>query len=119
MQLEPPQRKRFRNDGWPKKGCRLVRMVVLLGRRRRQMSTAAINLALYAVLVIAYFLVVLQWLNEPLARLFQENLIHYALASVLLILGQGILLDIVASNLLRLAKLVNRPHLGWGRKRKE
>ena len=102
MQLEPPQRKRFRNDGWPKKGCRLVRMVVL------QMSTAAINLALYAVLVIAYFLVVLQWLNEPLARLFQENLVHYALASALLILGQGILLDIVASNLLRLAKWVNR-----------
>jgi hypothetical protein len=83
-------------------------MVVLLGLRRGQMSTAAINLAFYAVLVIAYFLIVLQWLNEPLARLFQENLAHYALASVLLILGQGVLLDVIASNLLRLAKWVNR-----------
>jgi len=84
-------------------------MVVLPGRRRRKrVSTAAINLALYAVLVVAYFLVVLQWLNEPLGRLFQENLVHYALASVLLILGQGLLLDVVTSNLLRLAKWVNR-----------
>lgn len=109
MQSEPPQGKRFHNDRWPKTVRRFVSMVVLPGRRRRrQVSTAAINLALYAVLVVAYFLVVLQWLNEPLGRLFQENLVHYALASVLLILGQGLLLDVVTSNLLRLAKWVNR-----------
>lgn len=71
-----------------------------------------IELGLYAILVIIYFLVVLRWLNEPLASLFQENLVCYAIVSVVLILGQGILLDIVTSNLLWLAKRIK------GRERK-
>jgi hypothetical protein len=79
-------------------------LVLSSRRRRRQAGTAAINLILYAVLVVAYFFVVLQWLNEPLARLFQENLTRYAIASVMLILGQGLLLDIVTAKLLRLAR---------------
>ena len=106
--MTPSQKQQSQDDRWPDVARRFLRKVVLLSRRgKRQVSTAAINLALYAVLVVAYFLVVLQWLNEPLARLFQENLTHYALASVLLILGQGVLLDVVASDLLRLAKWVN------------
>lgn len=87
---------------------RFLRRVALSSRRRRQMSTAAINLALYAALAVAYFFVVLRWLNEPLARLFQEDLVRYAVVAVLLILGQGLLLDIVAANLLRLAKRLSR-----------
>jgi len=71
-----------------------------------------IELGLYAILVVIYFLVVLRWLNEPLASLFQENLVCYAIVSVALILGQGILLDIVTSNLLWLAKRIK------GRERK-
>jgi len=71
-----------------------------------------IELGLYAILVVIYFLVVLRWLNEPLASLFQENLVCYAIVSVALILGQGILLDIVTSNLLWLAKWIK------GRERK-
>jgi len=71
-----------------------------------------IEFGLYAILVIVYFLVVLRWLNEPLASLFQENLFRYAIVSVSLILGQGILLDIVTSNLLWLAKWIK------GRERK-
>jgi len=84
---------------------KLLRRVVTPSRRRRQqMSTAAINLALYAILVVAYFIVVLQWLNEPLARLFEQDMLRYAVVCVLLILGQGLLLDIVTASLLRLAR---------------
>ena len=64
----------------------------------------ASNLVFYAILVVAYFFAVLRWLNEPLARLFRQNLAHYAMVSVMLILGQGLLLDIVTSSLLRLGK---------------
>ncbi|UCC63621.1 MAG: hypothetical protein JSV36_00745 [Anaerolineae bacterium] len=88
-------------------GC--WRSVARLGRRSKmQIGTAAINLALYAIPVVAYFFAVLQWLNEPLGRLFRQDLADYALVSVILILGQGLLLDIVTSNLLRLARRMNR-----------
>jgi hypothetical protein len=82
--------------------------MLLSGRRRqRQIGTVLINLVLYTVLAVTYFLVVLQWLNAPLARLFGENLVSYSLASILLILGQGLLLDIATSCLLRLARQMN------------
>jgi hypothetical protein len=89
-----------------------VSLVMLLSRRWwRRMGTVAINLVLYAVLVVAYFFAVLQWLNEPLAQLFRRHLTQYALVSVALILGQGLLLDVVSSSLLSLGKwLSNR----WG-----
>ena len=70
------------------------------------MSRAALNLALYAVLIVVYFLVVLQWLNVPLARLFQENMERYAFVAVLLILGQGLLLDLASSSLMHLTRYV-------------
>jgi hypothetical protein len=103
--LEPAEQSNIKR---PKVVRRFLRWMASQGRyRRRWVGTLAINLTLYAVLVVAYFFVVLQWLNEPLAGLFRENMGHYALVSVLLILGQGLLLDIVTSSLLRLAKRVN------------
>ena len=83
-------------------------LVAFLGYRRRLAGSAAINLVLYAVLVVVYFFVVLRWLNEPLARLFREDLVHYALVSMVLILGQGLLLDIATSSLLRFRKWMNK-----------
>ncbi len=106
MDLSP--RKQTAKGKQPKVARGVLHGLALLSRRRkRQIGTAAINLVLYAILVVAYFFVVLKWLNEPLARLCRENLTHYAAVSVMLILGQGLLLDIVTSNLLRLAKWVN------------
>jgi len=83
-------------------------MVVFPNRHcMRQIGAVAISLVLYTLLVVAYSLAVLHWLNEAMAQLFRENLDHYAIASVLLILGQAILLDLVTSGLLRLGKWVN------------
>jgi hypothetical protein len=87
---------------------RFLSMVVFPNRHcMRQIGAVAISLVLYTLLVVAYSLAVLRWLNEAMAQLFRENLDHYAIASVLLILGQAILLDLVTSGLLRLGKWVN------------
>ena len=103
--MEPAEQS---NNERPKVVHRFLRWMASQSRHRRRLaSTLAIDLVLYAVLVVAYFFVVLQWLNEPLAGLFREDMGHYALVSVLLILGQGLLLDIVTSSLLCLAKRVN------------
>ena len=108
VSLASLSRERLQNGNWPKAVGRSWRSVLLLGRKRqRQISIGLTNLVLYTVLVVMYFFVVLQWLNEPLARLFGENLVFYSLVSVLLILGQGLLLDIVTSCLLRLARRMN------------
>ena len=59
-----------------------------------------IELVLYGLLVFGYFFLALRYLGEPLARLFQDNLTHYAIASLILIVAQGVLLDFVVTFLL-------------------
>lgn len=59
-----------------------------------------IELVVYAVLVLAYSLVALRWLSEPLSHLFHSNLLAYALLSLGLIVAQGALLDVITSFLL-------------------
>jgi hypothetical protein len=83
-------------------------MVLLSRHRWGQVGTVVVDLTLHAVLVIAYFFAVLQWLNEPLVRLFQEHLTHYAVVSLLLILGQGMLLDMLTSGVLHLVRRGHR-----------
>lgn len=108
MLLGPIQKLRSHNNDWSKAASRLWRTVAMPNRRlQRRMGMVLINLTLYAVLVVAYFVVVLQWLNEPLAELFRGNLVHYAMVSILLILGQGLLLDVVTSGLLQLGRRVS------------
>jgi hypothetical protein len=59
-----------------------------------------IELVAYAMLVLAYSVVVLRWLSEPLLQLFRNNLLAYALLSLGLIVIQGALLDVVTAFLL-------------------
>jgi hypothetical protein len=59
-----------------------------------------IELIVYSILVVAYFVVALQLLGEWLARLFHSNLVAYALVSLGLIVAQGVLLDAITSFLL-------------------
>jgi hypothetical protein len=55
------------------------------------------ELVIYGVLIIVYFVVVLRWLAEPLERLFGSSLALYALVSLVLIVAQGVLLAWVTS----------------------
>jgi len=59
------------------------------------------ELAVYAILVGAYLLLVLKMLDRPLADLFREHRVAYAFAALFLILFQGIALDLLTSFLVR------------------
>jgi len=59
-----------------------------------------IELVLYALLLLLYFWGVLRFLGEPLNRLFHLNLLVYAVATLLLIVAQGVFLEWVTSFLI-------------------
>jgi hypothetical protein len=61
-----------------------------------------IELVVYGALVLAYSMIVLRWLSEPLRELFHSNLLVYALLSLGLIVAQGAVLDAVTAFLLSL-----------------
>ena len=60
----------------------------------------AIEVLVYAVLVVIYFFLVLRLLAHPLLELFENNLTLYAFVDLALIVVQGIVLEFVTSFLL-------------------
>ncbi len=64
----------------------------------------AIELVVYAVLVVTYFFFVLHFLGKWLLPLYQHHRVSYALLAIFLILGQAVLLEFVTSFLLRLIR---------------
>lgn len=66
-------------------------------RRRHLIRAFLIELLLYAVLVVIYFFAVLRWLGEPLVAIFRTNLPLYAIAALVLIVVQGVVLEMVTS----------------------
>jgi hypothetical protein len=67
---------------------------------KKFLLTLAIELSLYTVLVVAYFLVVLRLLNGILTGLFQSNLVTYAFLGLGLVVTQGVVLEWVTSFIL-------------------
>ena len=63
---------------------------------KRQALNLIIELIIYGGLVTLYFLVVLRYLNEPINNLFDNNLLVYAIVSLILIVLQGVLLERLA-----------------------
>jgi hypothetical protein len=61
-----------------------------------------IELVVYGALVLAYSMIVLRWLADPLRELFHNNLPIYALLSLGLIVAQGAALDAITTFLLSL-----------------
>ncbi len=72
---------------------------------RRLLRNFLIEIGVYGILIVFYFLVVLRFLNDFLTGLFDDNLLLYAFLGLLLILAQGVLLDFVTSFLLDQIKL--------------
>ena len=60
------------------------------------------ELAVYGILVGAYLLFVLKTLDRPLAGLFHAHRLYYAAVALLLILFQGIALDLLTTVLVRI-----------------
>jgi hypothetical protein len=72
---------------------------------RTLIRSLIIELIVYAVLLVGYFLLVLRFLAAPLARLFSDNLTLYGIASLALIVTQGVTLEALTSWLMRVLKL--------------
>jgi len=64
---------------------------------RKLIRNFAIEVLIYATLVVGYFFLVLRFLADPLEKLFQNNLTVYGIVALLLILAQGVLLEAVTS----------------------
>ncbi|MEK6256216.1 MAG: hypothetical protein N2C13_02720 [Chloroflexota bacterium] len=65
----------------------------------------AIEMLIYGILLIGYFLVVLRYLAEPLANYFDSNLTTYAFIGLGLIIAQSVLLDYIVAFLIKLLGL--------------
>lgn len=63
-----------------------------------------VELLLYAALVVAYFFLVLRFLGDWIADLHQRERVLYSALSLALIVGQGVILEAVASVLVRLLR---------------
>ena len=63
-----------------------------------------IELVIYAVLVVAYFFLVLHFLGEGLYQLETRHRYAYAGAAIMLMIGQAVLLQNVTTFLLRLIR---------------
>ena len=59
---------------------------------------------LYAGLVVVYVFVVIAFLGSWLDALYEHHKIRYAFAALLLIVGQGVVLETVTTILLRLIR---------------
>jgi hypothetical protein len=64
----------------------------------------AIELAIYAVLVVAYFFLVLHFLGDGLRWLERNHRYGYAGSALLLMIGQAVVLQNVTTILLRLIR---------------
>ena len=64
---------------------------------RKLVRNFVLELIVYTGLVIAYFLIVLRFLGQPLKALFGTNLPLYALVALGLIVVQGAVLESVTS----------------------
>lgn len=64
-----------------------------------------IEIIIYSILIIGYYLIVLRWLDDWLLSIFQSNLVVYAVTGLGLIVIQAALLDFVTSFLMRYIKL--------------
>jgi hypothetical protein len=70
----------------------------------KSLRVFATELAIYAVLVTAYFFLVLHLLGDWLFRLEIQHRILYAVVAILLIAGQAIVLDALTTLLFRLLR---------------
>ena len=70
----------------------------------KSLRVFAIELAIYAVLVTAYFFLVLHLLGNWLYRLDMQHRILYAVVALLLIAGQAVVLDALTTLLFRLLR---------------
>jgi hypothetical protein len=68
---------------------------------RPLLRSLLIELSIYAPLVVIYFLVFLRFANEYLTQLYTQSSVLYAVVATAAIIGQGVMLEILTSWLIR------------------
>ncbi len=71
------------------------------------MRSLAIEAVFYVPIALGYFFLFQRFINKPLFDLYKELPVGYALLGTLLIVGQGVLLEVLTSWLLRRIGLRN------------
>ena len=71
---------------------------------RKALTSFAIELVVYGILVVAYFFLVLHFLGDWLAHLDKQSIRLYALVSIGLIIGQAVVLESITTFLFRLLR---------------
>jgi hypothetical protein len=71
----------------------------------RLFTNLVIEIIIYSILIFAYYLLVLRWLDDWLYSIFNTNLVFYAFVGLGLIFIQAVLLDFVTSYLMKYIKL--------------
>lgn len=77
-------------------------------RETGRLKAFIIELAVYAALVTVYVVVVLGLLGDWLRHLYDHSKTRYAFVALLLIIGQGVVLEMVTSLLLRFIRPRNQ-----------
>ena len=67
-----------------------------------QGSSFWLEVVVYAALMVGYLLLVLKTLDAPLASMYSEHRVEYAVAALMLILLQGIVLELLTKVLVGL-----------------
>jgi len=68
---------------------------------KQRVSILLIEVIVYALVMALYVYLGLRYLSEPIQKLFDSNLNLYAIAVILLILIQAVVLEFIVSFLLR------------------
>ena len=71
------------------------------GKGLKRLRSFVLELFIYTLLVIGYVLLVLTFMSGWLKNLYDQGKTRYAIICLLLIIGQGIVLEMVTSVLLR------------------
>ena len=64
---------------------------------RQLLRNFLIELAIYGLLLVGYFFIALRYLGEPLKNLFDQSLHFYAIAGLVLIVVQAVVLEFITS----------------------
>jgi predicted tellurium resistance membrane protein TerC len=72
--------------------------------QKRDLDAFFLHLVIYGGLLVFYFILVLRFLAPSLLQLFHQHRIEYALAAILLMLGQAVGLEFISHCLLRLIR---------------
>ena len=68
---------------------------------RKALWAFGVEIAIYSVLVVAYFFLVLRFIADDLHDLEQHHIVLYAVVAIALIVGQAVILEVITTGLLR------------------